>query len=116
MYLAKTLQIVQAFPHAGAPGSGTREQQWLEAGKDLQRVQVSRRSYCPSERRRPHQTSNPPIHRTSRPCSSPLHFNTPTDKMDTEKLARMQNAARTGECCLVVLRARKLAKLMELPY
>jgi hypothetical protein len=36
--------------------------------------------------------------------------------MDTEKLARMQNAARTGECCLVVLRARKLAKLMELPY
>ena len=45
MYLAKTLQIVQAFPHAGAPGSGTREQQWLEAGKDRQRVQVSRRSY-----------------------------------------------------------------------
>jgi hypothetical protein len=33
MYLAKTLQIVQAFPHAGAPGSGTREQQWLERAR-----------------------------------------------------------------------------------
>jgi len=66
MYLAKTLQIVQAFPHAGAPG--TSRTAVVRAGKDLQRVQVDEVTGLAKE------TTTPDLESTTIPHISSLQL------------------------------------------
>jgi hypothetical protein len=76
---------------------------------------VSAKLLPDQRKRRPHHQiiHHPPYTYSPQPLVTTPHT---TDIMDTEKLARMQNAARTGECSHPVpLAPGKLAKLMELP-
>jgi hypothetical protein len=77
-----------SFPTRGSARQRHSRTAVVRAGKDLQRVQVDEDDH-----------TRPRIHHYTAHLVLAAHrcILIPAEKMDTEKLARMQNAARTGE-------------------